>query len=104
MRLKVLSRAQVEQFIACGYLHLEEAFPRKQALAARDYLWERLAERGIRKDDRSTWTEPMAHMKETFNDLVFHACMTEWLADAIEDLVGHGRWKRRGQNEGWGWW
>ena len=104
MTRKVLSSSQVERFIECGYVKLEEAFPRADALAAQDFLWERLAERGIQKDDRSTWTEPMAHIKEAYKDPVFRACATERLDDAIEDLVGEGRWRARGAVASWGWW
>ena len=104
MANRVLTRAQVEQFIECGYTRLEEALPRAQALAAQDFLWERVAERGPRREDRATWTQPMVHIKEAYSDPVFQACATERLANAIEDLVGEGRWATRGQVTGWGWW
>lgn len=104
MSLKVLTETQVEQFIDRGCVKLEEAFPRKQALAAQDFLWERLAERGVAKDDPATWTEPMVHIKEVYTDPVFQACETERLADAVEDLVGAGRWAGRGKPAQWGWW
>lgn len=104
MAFKVLSSFQVEQFIECGYVQLEEAFPRKNALAAQDFLWAKLLERGVSKDDRSTWTQPMVHIKEAYSDAVFQACGTDRLADAIEDLVGAGRWATRHKVVGWGWW
>lgn len=104
MAYKVLSATQVEQFMECGFTQLAEAFPHKQALAAQDFLWERVAERGPRRDDPSTWTQPMVHIKEAYNDPVFQGCATERLADAIEDLVGVGRWATRGRPTGWGWW
>lgn len=101
---KVLTETQIEQFIERGYVKLEEAFPHRQALAAQDFLWERLAERGVQKDDQTTWTEPMVHIKETYTAPVFQACETERLADAVEDLVGAGRWAGCGQPAQWGWW
>ncbi len=104
MSYKIISKEQAEQFIEIGHFRLEEAFPRKQALAAQDFLWDRLAERGVRKDDRTSWTEPMVHIKEAYRDPVFQACQTERLSDAIEDLVGVGRWAGRGKPSGWGWW
>jgi ectoine hydroxylase-related dioxygenase (phytanoyl-CoA dioxygenase family) len=102
--LKVLSDAQVEQFIEEGYTRLEEAFPRQQALAAQSFLWERLAERGVRRDDPSTWTEPMVRINETYDDPVFQACVTPRLVAAIEDLVGPGRYAEAEQKTRWGWW
>jgi hypothetical protein len=105
MKYKVLSQSQVDQFIETGYVKVEEAFPRKQALAVQDFLWDRLAEHaGVIKDDPSTWTQPMVHLKEIYDEDVFQACSTERLADATEDVVGEGRWASRGQKTHWGWW
>lgn len=104
MNYRVLSTEQVERFIETGHVRLEEAFPRKQGLAVQDFLWERLAERGVRRTDRATWSEPMVHLKEVYTEPVFQACQTERLSDAIEDLVGVGRWAGRGKPTGWGWW
>ncbi|GLV57441.1 hypothetical protein KDH_42770 [Dictyobacter sp. S3.2.2.5] len=103
MGLNVLSSAQVDQFIECGYAVVEEAFPRKQALKAQEYLWQRLAERdGVRKDDPTTWTRPMIRINENYNDSVFQQCATERLAGAMDDLLNSGR--RRTNTSGWGWW
>lgn len=102
--LKVLSDAQVEQFIEEGYTKLEEAFPRQQALKAQAFLWERLAERGVQRDDRATWTQPMVRINETYDDPVFQACVTPRLIEAIEDLVGRGRYAEAQQKTRWGWW
>lgn len=104
MMLNVLTDTQVEQFIEEGYTKLEEAFPRQQALLAQSFLWERLAERGVRRDDRSTWKEPMVRINETYDDSVFQACATQRLIGAIEDLVGQGRYAEAQQKTQWGWW
>lgn len=104
MPYRVLTETQIEQFIDRGYVKLEEAFPRTAALAAQDFLWDQLAERGVQKDVHETWTEPMVHLRETYTDPVFQACMTPRLQDAVEDLVGHGRWADRNTEIGWGWW
>ncbi|HEY0753879.1 MAG TPA: phytanoyl-CoA dioxygenase family protein [Ktedonobacteraceae bacterium] len=102
--LNVLTETQSEQFIEEGYTRLEEAFPRQQALLAQAFLWERLAERGIRRDDRSTWQEPMVRINETYDDAVFQACATPRLVGAIEDLVGQGRYVEAQKSTCWGWW
>ncbi|QHW33655.1 hypothetical protein GZH47_24560 [Paenibacillus rhizovicinus] len=110
MRTKVLTQSQIEQFIELGYVHLKEAFPRESALAAQQFLWTQLEKQGVLKNDPSTWTQQMVHIREQFDDELFQVCNTERLANAIEDLIGEGRWKERsvyGQDERktlWGWW
>ena len=104
MMLRVLKPSQIEQFIECGYTPLEEAFPRRNALAVQGFLWERLAERGILRDDRSTWTAPVCHIRESYSTADFQACATERLKDAVEDLLGIGRWRERDHTGHWGWW
>jgi hypothetical protein len=104
MPANVLSSDQIEQFIQRGYIHLPEAFPPQQALAVQDVIWERLSEYGIYKTDPAIWTQPLVHLKENYQGPVFEACMTARLAQAIEELVGPGRWKYRDVPQGWGWW
>ncbi|MBO0779625.1 MAG: phytanoyl-CoA dioxygenase family protein [Ktedonobacteraceae bacterium] len=106
MDLKVLSEAQVEHFIEYGYVQLEEAFPREKALAVQDYIWQQAGKLGVLRNDRSTWTIPRVHIKETYRDPVFRECATQRLADAIEDLLGRDRWAKRDSHttDGWGWW
>ncbi len=104
MKGKILNSSQLEQFMELGWVKVEEAFSRNDAFAAQDVVWQHVEERGVRKDDRSTWTQPRVHLKEAYDTPEFRACNTERLADAIEDLVGPGRWKTRGVHRGWGWW
>ncbi|MFC0334463.1 phytanoyl-CoA dioxygenase family protein [Paenibacillus sepulcri] len=110
MKTKVLTKSQIEQFIELGYVHLEEAFPRKSALAAQDFLWTEIEKQGVKKNDRSSWNQPMVHIKEQFDAEEFQVCNTMRLANAIEDVVGEGRWKERsiygqdGDKTQWGWW
>lgn len=104
MAYQTLTEAQVAQFEEDGFLKLEGAFPRESALAAQDFLWERLAALGVRKEDRATWTEPMVHIKEAYADPVFQVCQTDRLTGAIEDLIGRGRWGGKGRPTHWGWW
>ena len=101
---QTLTDAQIEQFEQDGFVKLEEAFPRAAALAAQDFLWERLANLGVQKNDPSTWVEPMVHLKETYSAPVFQVCQTERLTGAIEDLVGGNRWAGKGKPTSWGWW
>ena len=104
MSLKTLSPADVEQFIELGYVKLPQAFKAEQALAVQSFLWDKLAERGTKKDDPATWTKPIVHIKEVYNSPIFQACETDRLNAAIEDLVGPGRQQRQTEPANWGWW
>lgn len=101
---QTLTETQVMQFINDGFVKLEAAFPREQALAAQDFLWDRLAALGVHKEDPATWREPMVHIQEAYSEPVFQECQTERLTGAIEDLIGKDRWKDKGKPTHWGWW
>jgi ectoine hydroxylase-related dioxygenase (phytanoyl-CoA dioxygenase family) len=104
MTSKIFTPEQVDQFISRGHVTLKGALPREQALAAQDFLWQRVAERGVQREDQSTWTEPMVHIKESYKEPAFPHIDIELVSDAVEELVGQGRWRERGQTPYWGWW
>jgi hypothetical protein len=110
MNYKVLTSAEVEQFMELGWVKLEEAFSRENALACQDFVWGKLKEKGVLKEDRSTWTQPMMWVQESYRSPEFDKCNSQRLADAIEDLIGEGRWADKrvyGKDEitgTWGWW
>jgi Phytanoyl-CoA dioxygenase (PhyH) len=112
VELKVLTEAQVAHFIDKGWVVVEEAYPREKAEACQQYLWDRLREGyGIEREDKSTWTKPMIYHQVAYRSPEFDACNSVRLGDAIEDLVGAGRWSERVIFDGtdrdyptWGWW
>jgi len=104
MSYKVLTEAQVEHFIERGWVKLEQAFAEEDALAAQDFVWRQLSLRGIRKDDPSTWTSPLVHIKENYASEEFDRCNSQRFQDAIEDLIGVDRWLFKGHMVMWGWW
>jgi len=104
MTAKVLSQTQIDEFISRGWTRLERAYAPEDALAAQDFLWEKLRAQGIEKTDAATWTKPLVRLNENYGDAQFQACNTERLADAVEDLVGQGRWRERGTVPRWGGW
>lgn len=104
MKLKVLTQSQVEHFMEYGWVKLEAAFSYNHALEAQEHVWKQLEKRGLRKDEPSTWTQPLIHLKENYVSPAFTACQTERLEDAVEDLIGEGRWEGRGKPIHWGWW
>ncbi len=106
----VLSKNDVEQFMELGWVKVEEAFPRKVALEAQKIVWENVEKRGVLQNDKSTWTQDMVQINESYDHDEFQLCNTKRLADAIEDLVGEGRWANRTvfgdttNRIGFGWW
>ena len=101
---RVLSSQQTEDFITRGWTKVEQAIPHEQAVKVQDFLWDKLAERGVLRDDKSTWRNPMEFIAENYNQSPFHECATARLADAISDLVGAGRWIAEREVGWWGWW
>jgi hypothetical protein len=89
---KVLTKEQVQHFREKGWVKVEQAYPREEALKVQDFLWDQLKERGIKKDDPSSWTEPIVRLGD-YTDPVTDGCNTDRLTGAIEDLLGEGRWQ-----------
>ncbi len=104
MAYNVLTEEQVQQFMERGWVKLEQAFAEEDALAAQDYVWRQLGLRGIKKEDPSTWTEPIVHIRENYASEEFNRCNTERFVGAIEDLIGEGRYALKGKIVMWGWW
>ncbi len=100
----IISPEQRETFITMGFVHVEQAYPHDVALSAQQDVWKRVKEMGADPDDRTTWTKPMIHLTETYDTPAFRKCKTERLKQAVDELVGVGRWTTRETQDGWGWW
>ena len=81
----------IEQFIADGFVRLDEAFPRAFADEARRILWKAT---GCDPDDRSTWTKPVIRLGMFTQPPFVDAANTPRLHAAYDQLVGAGRWRR----------
>ena len=88
-----LSQAQLEQFISDGFIRINNAFSRALADEARAILW---ADTGCTPDDPSTWTRPVIRLHEYAHPPFRAAANTPVLHQAFDQLVGPGRWQRRG--------
>ncbi|TXL71462.1 phytanoyl-CoA dioxygenase family protein [Vineibacter terrae] len=88
-----LNDAQIEQFIADGFVRIEAAFPRAVADAACAILWPAT---GCDPDDPSTWTRPVVRLGYHGQAPFTAAVNTPTLHRAFDQLVGHGRWRPRG--------
>lgn len=98
MALKVLSLSQINEFIERGYTMLPDAFPREVATDIRKAV---LGKFNVREDDRSTWPGRMHHLCDSFPGEPFMSAITKRFTDAVDDLIGEGRWKPL---ENLGWW
>jgi hypothetical protein len=89
---RVLSNAQIEQFIDDGFIRIERAFPRKLADEGRAILWRDLP---CDPDDPSTWTRPVVRLGYYGDEPFKRAVNSPTLHAAFDQLVGRGCWKPR---------
>jgi hypothetical protein len=88
----VLSKAQIEQFHADGYIGIDQAFSRDVADKARAILWR---DTGCDPDDPATWTRPVIRLGDYAQEPFRQAANTPVLHQAFDQLVGPGRWLPR---------
>lgn len=88
----MLTSEQIHQFIKDGYVKIEEAFSRQTAEKACKILW---VDTGLDPDDPGTWTKPVIRLGEYTQPPFIEAANTPRLIQAIDQLVGKGRWHPR---------
>ncbi len=88
---RAVSDADIETFIEQGFLKLEGAFPRETADEARSILWR---DTGCDPHDASTWTRPVIRLGMYPEEPFRSAANTEAIHQALDRLVGAGRWLR----------
>jgi hypothetical protein len=91
----VLTDADVEAFIADGFTVVRQAFSGQVAGACADRIWSALAERKIRREDPSTWAEPVVTVMCPEGGPFIEAGTARLLQEACDQLLGPGRWWRR---------
>jgi hypothetical protein len=82
-----LSPAQVESFVADGFVRLDAAFSRDVAAAARAILWRDL---GASPDAPSTWRAPVIRLGGYADPPFVEAARSPRLRAALDQLVGAG--------------
>lgn len=88
-----LSADDIATFIRDGFVRIDRAFPTSTAEQGRAILW---AATGCDPDDPSTWTQPVVRLDQ-FDQAPFReAANTPVLRNALDQLVGEGRWLPRG--------
>jgi hypothetical protein len=89
---RLLSSAQIQQFIQDGFVRIDRAFPRQLADEGRAILWRDLP---CDPDDPSTWTRPVIRLGQYGDEPFKSAVNSPVLYAAFDQLVGKGRWRPR---------
>lgn len=84
-----LTPAQIETFIADGFLRIDNAFSSQLAEQGRALLWR---ETGCDPDDAATWTRPVIRLGGYLDRPFREAANTPVLHAAYDRLVGAGNW------------
>ncbi len=87
-----LSAAQIETFIADGFVRIDNGFPENVANSAMEILW-----RDTKCDPYNPvgWTRPVIRLGQYSQPPFVEAANTERLRSAYDQLVGPGRWLPR---------
>jgi len=91
----VLSRDEISAFLADGYVAIRGAVPHEVAEACQEVIWSELRQRGVLRDDPSTWTAPVVRIPCPEGGPFTEAGTGLRLQDACDQLIGPGRWWRR---------
>ncbi|MEI9917449.1 MAG: phytanoyl-CoA dioxygenase [Bacteroidota bacterium] len=85
----MLDRNQIRQFILQGYVRIDDAFPKKLAVAAREILWKRI---DADPNDVMSWKHPVVRLGMFDDEPFIKAANTPELHHAFDQLAGKDRW------------
>jgi hypothetical protein len=91
----VLSQAEIDSFAADGYVAVRGAVPADVLRLCQDEIWSALGEHGVRRDDPSTWRDPVVRIPCPESEAFAAAASQPVLWEAFDQLIGEGRWWRR---------
>lgn len=88
----MITRTEIDAFIRDGYVVLRGAVPTAIAEACRDIVWSELSQRGVDRDDRSTWNAPVIRITCPQGGPYVEAGTRPVVLEACDQLIGAGRW------------
>jgi len=91
----VLTNEEISRFVTDGYVAVRGAVPAEVTRACHDVIWSELAQRGVVRDDRSTWTAPVVRIPCPEGGPFVEAGTAGRLQEACDQLLGPDRWWRR---------
>ena len=87
-----MTEAEIQSFIAQGFVRIDAAFARETADAGRAILW---AETGCDSNNPATWKKAVIRLGDYGQQPFSDAVNTPILHDAFDSLVGKQRWLAR---------
>lgn len=92
----MLTHEQQSEFEQQGFVRLRGVFSRAEAAAMEDRLWTALHRKhGVSRDEVGSWTIPPASgLQPLRTHAVFQPIGGPALLDALDDLIGPGRWEK----------
>ena len=91
----MLSQAEIDTFVADGYVAVRGALPADVLRACQEEIWSALGDRGVRREDPSTWRDPVVRIDCPESEAFAAAGTQPVLWEAFDQLIGEGRWWRR---------
>ncbi|WP_405560597.1 phytanoyl-CoA dioxygenase family protein [Streptomyces sp. NBC_01180] len=91
--MPMLSDAEIESFVADGFVRVPGAVPRGTVEDCRAQLWEAS---GCSPDDPASWTEPVVRIGGLATPAFRDAANPPVLHEAYDQLAGAGRWRSPG--------
>jgi hypothetical protein len=91
----MLSQADIDAFVADGFIAMRGAVPADVLRACQDEIWSALGDQGVLRDDSSTWQAPVVRIACPESEAFAAAGTQRSLWEAFDQLIGGGRWWRR---------
>lgn len=91
----MLSAAEIDSFVADGFVAVRGAVPADVVQACVAEIWSALGEQGVLRDDPVTWRPPVARIPCPETEAFAAAGTQPVLWEAFDQLIGAGRWWRR---------
>jgi hypothetical protein len=81
-------------FARCGYVRIPAALPPAFVARVQDVVWEQLKQRaGVSREDPATWQADWVGINKDLIDAAAGVEIGRRLTEAVDDLLGVGRWR-----------
>ena len=91
----MLSQTEIGSFVVDGFVAVRGAVPDVVLQACQAKIWSALGDRGVLREDPSTWRDPVVRIPCPESEAFAAAGTQPVLWEAFDQLIGEGRWRRR---------